>query len=461
MRLKCIGMGRPHSAAEDDNNKGMGRMEEASQIKGNEASSGDFEREPVPVHMRKKWLSMSLVWIAIGIDLSAMFLGAQLGDGMNLTDSLTATIVGSLILGVIGALCAYVGAKTGLSTSMISRFLFGNMGARVVAVVLGIFSLGWFGVQVGFFASNMQTAFSQLWDIDLSLGVLSFIGGLLMMSTAIWGYRSIERLSVWSVPLLILFIGVAIFTAFHTSGASAVWEPISGPAIPMGTAISLVIGIFIVGTVLSPDIARWARTPMHAITAAFIGFFVGNSFMTIVAIFLSRIMDTDDLTHIFIALGLGLPAIIVLTLAQWTTNTNNLYSASLGFSVVLQKIPKKLITIVAGIIATLLAVLGIYDKFLSFLNIITMFVSPIGGIYTSEYLLVDRKKFTFEGIDRNKNWVIRSLAVWVAATLFAFMTTAAPDGFGWFQLTSVPALDAFMFAFIVQWVVGKIMAKKG
>lgn len=272
MRLKCIGKVRPHSATEEDNNKGMGRMAEVSEVKGNELSSGDFEREPVPAHLRKKWLSMSLVWIAIGIDLSAMFLGAQLGNGMNLTDSLTATIIGSLILGVIGALCAYVGAKTGLSTSMISRFLFGNVGARVVAVILGIFSLGWFGVQVGFFASNMQTAFSQLWDIHLSLGVLSFIGGLLMMSTAIWGYQSIERLSTWSVPLLILFIGVAIYSAFHTKGASAVWEPISGAAIPMGTAISLVIGIFIVGTVLSPDIARWARTPKHAITAAFIGF---------------------------------------------------------------------------------------------------------------------------------------------------------------------------------------------
>ncbi|WP_229106768.1 cytosine permease [Paenibacillus sp. 1001270B_150601_E10] len=436
-------------------------MTEASQVNNESASGQDFEREPVPQHMRKKWLSMSLVWIAIGIDLSAMFLGAQLGNGMNLSDSLTATIIGSIILGLIGALCAFVGAKTGLSTSMISRFLFGNVGARVVAVVLGIFSLGWFGVQVGFFASNMQTAFHKLWGMDLSLGVLSFIGGLLMMSTAIWGYRSIERLSVWSVPLLVIFIGIAIFTAFHTKGTSAIWEPISGSPIPMGTAISLVIGIFIVGTVLSPDIARWARTPMHAVTAAFIGFFVGNSFMTIIAIFLSRVMDTDDLTNIFITLGLGLPAIIVLTLAQWTTNTSNLYSASLGFSVVFQRVPKKLITVVAGIIATLLAVFGIYDKFLSFLNIITMFVSPIGGIYTAEYLLVDRKKFTFEGLDRNKNWIVRSLLVWVAATFFAYMTTPAPDGFGWLRLTSVSALDAFIFAFIAQWIVGKIMTKKG
>jgi len=436
-------------------------MSEVSQVQNNEPVSQDFEREPVPVHLRKGWLPMALVWIAIGIDLSAMFLGAQLGAGMNLVDSLTATMIGSLILGVISALCAYVGAKTGLSTAMITRFLFGNKGAYIVSIVLGIFSLGWFGVQAGFFASNMQTAFQSLWGINLSLGLLSFIGGMLMMSTAIWGYRSIERLSVWSVPLLVIFIGIAIFAAFKSKGSAAIWEPISAAPIPMGLAISLVIGIFIVGTVLSPDIARWARTPKHAVIAAFIGFFVGNSFMTVIAIFLSRLMDTDDLTHIFIALGLGLPAIIVLTLAQWTTNTNNLYSASLGFSVVFRHIPKKIITIIAGLIATSLAVFGIYDQFLSFLTVITMFVSPIGGIYSAEYLLVDRKKFTFEGIDRNKNWIFRSLVVWVVATLFAYMTTDAPSGFGLFHLTYVPALDAFIFAFVVQWIVGKIMSKKG
>ncbi|KKO50744.1 hypothetical protein [Paenibacillus sp. DMB20] len=85
-------------------------MTELSQAKSNDLKTQDFEREPVPASMRKRWLSMSLVWIAIGIDLSAMFLGAQLGNGMNLADSLVATIAGSMILGVIGALCAYVGA---------------------------------------------------------------------------------------------------------------------------------------------------------------------------------------------------------------------------------------------------------------------------------------------------------------------------------------------------------------
>lgn len=439
----------------------MGEAKSVVQSTSNSGKIQDFEREPVPQHLRKHWLSMAFVWIAIGIDLSAMFLGAELGAGMNLSSSLTATFIGSLILGLIGALCAYVGAKTGLSTAMISRFLFGNSGARMVSVILGISSLGWFGVQTGFFASNMQTALLDLWGIKASLGLLSFIGGVLMMSTAIWGYRSIERLSVMSVPLLVIFIFISLFVAFQINGTSAIWEPISGSPLPMGTAISLVIGIFMLGTVLSPDIARWARTPKHAIIAAFVGFFVGNSFMTVIAIFLSRVMDSSDLTGIFLTIGLGFPAIIVLTLAQWTTNTNNLYSASLGFSVVFSRVPKYIITIVAGLFATLLAVFGIYDNFLTFLTFVTMLISPIGGIYTAEYLLINKSKFTFDGLDKNKDWVVRSLCVWAVSSFFAYMTTAAPDGLGLFQLTQVPALDGFIFAFVVQWIVGKVASQKG
>ncbi|WP_342564267.1 cytosine permease [Paenibacillus sp. FSL R7-0345] len=427
----------------------------------NETKIEDYEREPVPQHLRKSWLSMALVWIAIGIDLSAMFLGAQLGAGMSIGDSLTAVIAGSVILGIIGAVCAYVGAKTGLSTAMLSRFLFGNRGALIVSVILGISSLGWFGVQVGFFASNFQTALSELLDWHWSLGVLSVIGGLLMMSTAVWGYRAIEKLSVWSVPLLVVFIIIALVMALRGEGGSTVWSPFEGEALPMGTAISLVIGIFVLGTALSPDIARWAKTPKHAISAAFIGFFVGNSFMTIIAIFLSRSMNSSDLTGIFLTLGLGIPAIIVLTLAQWTTNTSNLYSAGLGFSVVFKRIPKPVITIVAGLLATVLAYFGIYDRFLTFLTYITMLVAPLGGIYTAEYLLVDRNRFSFEGLDSNRNWIIRSIAVWILASFFGLMTTAGPDGLGLFRVTQVPALDSFLIAFILQALIGKWAVKKG
>ena len=94
----------------------------------------DYAREVVPMQERKKWLSISLIWIAVGIDLSAMLFGAQLGAGMAFNDALLSVVIGSLILGVLAAFCAYVGAATGLSTSMISRSAFGSSGAKIVSV---------------------------------------------------------------------------------------------------------------------------------------------------------------------------------------------------------------------------------------------------------------------------------------------------------------------------------------
>ncbi len=92
--------------------------------------NNDYERQPVPISERKRWYSISLVWIAVGIDLSAMLFGAELGAGMNFQDALLAVVIGSAILGILAAFCAYVGAVTGLSTSMISKFTFGANGGR-------------------------------------------------------------------------------------------------------------------------------------------------------------------------------------------------------------------------------------------------------------------------------------------------------------------------------------------
>src|SRR5690625_3776400 len=85
--------------------------------------------------------------------------------------------------------------------------------------------------------------------------------------------------------------------------------------------------------------------------------------MLVMEIILSKALGTDDLMVIFITLGLGIPAILVLTLAQWTTNTSNLYSSSLGLAVLFQNTSKKLFTLVAVIIYTKLAIIILFDHF--------------------------------------------------------------------------------------------------
>src|SRR5690606_18262164 len=118
----------------------------------------------------------------------------------------------------------------------------------------------------------------------------------------------------------------------------------------LGTATSYVVGIFLVGTVISPDVARWAKTKKDAVLSSFFGFLIGNSLMLLIAIILAKTTGTGDLVKVFLSLGMGMPAILILILAQWTTNDNNLYSASLGWSVVFRRVSKRHLTLIAGLI---------------------------------------------------------------------------------------------------------------
>ncbi|GAM71293.1 cytosine/purine/uracil/thiamine/allantoin permease family protein [Vibrio sp. JCM 19236] len=72
----------------------------------NNSKMDDFELVPVPDSAKRSWWVISLIWLAIGIDISGLFLGAILSEGMAIHDALFATFVGSSILAVLAMLCA-------------------------------------------------------------------------------------------------------------------------------------------------------------------------------------------------------------------------------------------------------------------------------------------------------------------------------------------------------------------
>src|SRR5690606_26235574 len=154
----------------------------------------DYEREPVPDHLRKSWWQMGLVWLGVGITIAAFLLGGAVGAGLSLTDSFIAVFTGSLVLTVIASLCGVVGARTSLSTAMISRFAFGSKGFYLTAMILALGSYGWFGVQTGLFGDTAAVVMEQVVGRAWPTTLLIIIGGILMTSTAVVGYKGIERL---------------------------------------------------------------------------------------------------------------------------------------------------------------------------------------------------------------------------------------------------------------------------
>lgn len=427
--------------------------------------SGDYAREPVPASVRRHWLSLSLIWIGGGIDLAGILLGTQIGLGMSFENAMIATFVGSLILAVVGAFTCYVGSETGMSTAMLTRFVFGEYGARIASLVMGITSIGWFGVQTGFFAVSGQAIIRELAGIELSLPVVALIGGLLMMSTAVIGYKAIEWLSIISVPLMFgILVGILMAVIPTQSFQKAIQVGPVADTIPLGLAISLVTSLFLVGAIAAPDIGRWARTKKDSILAAVFGFFVGNSLMLVIAVIIAKYTSNAEFIQVMFGIGWGGLAAILFVLGAWTTNDNGLYTAGLALSVTLHRWSRPTLVTVAGLTGTALAVFNIYNSFFTFLTILSAFISPIGGIFIAEYFLLNRHRFTMTFVLNKKIPLLywHAIIAWVLATLVGLATSPASEGgFELFELTQIPALDAFLTAFFLQWGFGNLVKKIG
>ncbi|MDH6024860.1 cytosine permease [Vibrio splendidus] len=400
----------------------------------------DFELEPVPEKAKRSWWVISLIWLAIGIDISGLFLGSILSSGIGFEDALLATFIGSGLLAIIAMLCANIGFQAGVSTPLVSSAVFGRNGGKILGFINGISLVGWFAFQADFFAFIMVDALAK-YDIIISHLTALIGGSVLMMMTAIYGVRALGKLSTYSVPLMVTLITIGLFMAADYQGGAA---PSIEDPLTLGQAISFVMSIWILAAVAAPDIARYAKTRRDAILGAGIGFLVGNSAIILIALILTKMTGTDDLVEVFFTLGLGMAAIIVLVFAQWTTNSSNLTSGGLCMSMVLPKIPRPVLVVIMTIVGIGIAQLGMVNKFTDFLMLLSVTIAPAAGVYIVQYYVLDSTKMSFENIQKVPAWMFRGLASWAFGTAFSACT--APEFFNLFSFTSISALDGILAA---------------
>lgn len=403
----------------------------------------DFELEPVPEKAKRSWWVISLIWLAIGIDISGLFLGSILSSGIGFEDALLATFIGSGLLAIIAMLCANIGFQAGVSTPLVSSAVFGRNGGKILGFINGISLVGWFAFQADFFAFIMVDALAK-YDIIISHLTALIGGSVLMMMTAIYGVRALGKLSTYSVPLMVTLITIGLFMAADYQGGAA---PSIEDPLTLGQAISFVMSIWILAAVAAPDIARYAKTRRDAILGAGIGFLVGNSAIILIALILTKMTGTDDLVEVFFTLGLGMAAIIVLVFAQWTTNSSNLTSGGLCMSMVLPRIPRPVLVVIMTIVGIGIAQLGMVNKFTDFLMLLSVTIAPAAGVYIVQYYVLDSTKMSFENIQQVPAWMFKGLASWAFGTAFSACT--APEFFNLFSFTSISALDGILAAGVI------------
>ena len=426
----------------------------------------DYGSKPVPEGKGKNWFEIGIVYWGSAICLPAFLVAGLIAGPSKLGTAAGAFIIGAVVLGAISILVGILGAQTRLSTGMSARFTFGKYGANVLQILLFLGLWGWFGVQLGFMVAGLgDGGLAYALGGAVPVWLLKIIGGILMTLTAMFGFKAIEKLSMVAIPLLLIIIIATIVSVF--SGDKTLAEAASqasDAAMPLGAAISVVIGTYIVGALIAPDITRYAKSKSAGAGGMLFGMLIGFPVVLILgAIMVKGAGGEIDFSKVMLANNSGFwsfLAVLAIILAAWTTNDNNLYSGALSINAMFPKLNKWVITVVSGVVGTILALLGINTAggFQTFLGIVAILIPPAASIMILDYFFFRGKancNFDSDKIEEAANFRALPFVAWIIGSAFGFLVQYTAV-----RLTSITALDTIIVAGIVYVIIMLIAGKK-
>lgn len=392
----------------------------------------DNALEPVSPEHRQSLLQLIVVQSGWNISVSSFLVGGVVGAGVPFWTGVLAILLGNAILVCVSTAVGLVGCRTGLTSYLISRIVFGTRGSVFVSVMLGVIAMGFIGVLMDTWGQAVHKLIPEIpvWGFVLAFAIA-------ITSTSIFGFKGLARYSAIAVPIE---VAIALFALYKIGslgdGFGEVIEHEPTVPISFGVAVGAVIATWITGAALVSDITRYAARPRHVLIANIVGFVIGAGVFETIAMVSAMKMDEANFVLVMSGLGLLAPAAVMLFLALWNTADNNLYSASLAFTnasnVVGLKVLKPVWTLVAIVLAVLIAFSGASTRFLDFLQIIAVVVPPFAGVLIAHMAVVARRESGHQALAGAPSIRWTAVVAWVASALvareFEFLLDDAIEG---------------------------------
>ena len=416
----------------------------------------DYGATPVRETERKGWFRIGIVYWGSAVCLPAFLVAGLIAGPMTLGSAVAIYLAGSAVLAVVAVFSGIIGAHTGVSIGLSITHTYGKQGAMALQLILFFASWGWFGVQLGFMATGLGDG-----GLAYALGgtvpgwVLQVAGGALMTTSAMIGFKAIEKLSSFAMPFLlaVLLLTIARLYGGNLSLGVAATTTV-GQAMPVGQAISVVISSFILGALIAPDITRYARSPKAAGSGMVFGMLIGFPVvLTLAAIMVKGAGGEPDFSKIILTAGSGgggvlmlILAVATIVLAAWTTNHTNLYSGALSLNAIFPRMKAWRITLLSGVVGTALALAGINTSagFQAFLGILAVLLPPAAAVMVVDFFFFRGGHATaYRAEEREKIPAVRPLplAAWAIGSIAGFVIQYTP-----IRLTVVTALDTMVVA---------------
>lgn len=384
----------------------------------------DYPLSAVPFEARKPIWSLAPLLMGFALTSTTLFAGGLVGSAFPFSTMLAIVLIGNLLLGTYCAAMGYIAQRSGLTTVLMSRFSFGNVGSRWVDFVLGFTQIGWYAVTNAFIADALTKQFG------LSDGMKVFLTVFFTFAfcvTAYIGYTAMDWLSRIAVPAMLVLMAISLIRGFGDAGDLASLQPTQQMGV--GVAIATVMSTFISGGTQSTNWSRFADTPKNAIWSTFLAFFFINGLLVFTGAFTTLVYGSEDLIAAMAKQGLLLGSLVLLILNVWTTQDNTIYAFSVAGTNFFRTTKRHAFVLGGALFALLLALTGIYENLITYLLLLGTLIPPIGGIIMTDFWL--RHRGQFPSLDTPLpafNWA--GVISYIAAALIAYFTGTAGIGIG-------------------------------
>ena len=417
----------------------------------------DYALSRVPQAARYSWWSVALQRFGQLSCLSQFLLGSALGFGMTFWSAFWALTFGSAILELVSILIGIAGQREGLSTYVLARWSgFGRHGATLLSVVIAITLIGWFGVQNELFAQGLASLIG-----GLPVAAWSLICGIAVTLIVIFGFLSMTWTAYVTVPAFLVLAGWSIVSALQEhSLAALIASPPPGPVLSLGAGTTLVAGGFIVGAVITPDMTRYNRSAADVVKQTVIGMSIGEYLIGLIGVLLAHAVGSADVVQIVTSTTSSVGTIVLIA-ATLKINDWNLYSASLGIVNLVQTttgrhVSRAWVTLLVGILGSVLSMLGILSGFVGFLILLGVAIPPVAGIIVVEYFLVQRWRPQLEQTRLTGSlpavadgWNVEALIAWASGFLIGYTVHVG-----------VPSINSLVVAGAIYWIASALMGQR-
>ncbi|HEX7744368.1 MAG TPA: cytosine permease [Micromonosporaceae bacterium] len=323
------------------------------------------------------------LWGNLGISLLLPVAAAfVILTGRPLWVTLSAIVVGAVIGSVLLGLGAAAGAREGVPTMVLMRGLLGRRVSYLPTVLNLIQCVGWATVEIWVIAEAASRALgAPRWPFVLAGGVLA----TLMALRPLGSVRVLARFAVWAALACVVYLFVEVLTnplaAVTSGGAGSFW-----------TAADIVIALPVSWFPLVADYTRHVRHGRTAFLGTSIGYGAATvAFFTLGVLAISAYSAAGlDVIGALLAVPLGAVAVLVLIVVEVDEAFANIYSTAVSAQNIAARLDRRVLAVLVGAVATLLAFTFDVLAYEPFLFLIGATFVPLVGVFVVAYFVVPR-----------------------------------------------------------------------